>query len=285
MPAQSDPPRAIVDWLPRLAEVLVADHEPAGPTGAEPAVIVGIELTPAGCALGVRPLDPGVHPAAVLPGFVAPDEWAAFGVVAGGWATRDVAADDRARNRMRTRPSASPVRVRVRTVFLAARTGEEASAVLLPGEPAIVHSAARAADPAAIAGLVPDLVRRSMGLPTAPPAFPPGELLAATWLSDAAAALAAGDCLPPAPDVDPATTWADLRWHAVEHGPRYRVDASMAAWLDDGSFARYAVTAFPPVDDLLAEVLGRAGADQAARIRATLAWVLPSGEWDHAGRG
>jgi hypothetical protein len=85
--------------------------------------------------LGVLPLD-GLHPAELLEGFAAPEEWAALGLVARGWASPMGPV----------RPSAHPSRRRVTTTVLVDRTGavagrttDEHGSVLLDHPPEEGH--------------------------------------------------------------------------------------------------------------------------------------------------
>jgi hypothetical protein len=81
--------------------------------------------------LGVLPLD-GLHPAELLEGFTAPDDWIALGVVTRGWASPMGPV----------RPSAHPARRRVCSTVLLDREGavvgrtiDEAGVVVADGPP------------------------------------------------------------------------------------------------------------------------------------------------------
>lgn len=99
-----------------------------------------------GVDLAVLPLD-GSHPAELLDGFTAPDDWLALGLVTRGWAAPMGPA----------RPSAHPARRRVCTTVLLDRAGgavgrtiDESGAVVIEGPPS--------------EGQVLDLLRCALGL-------------------------------------------------------------------------------------------------------------------------
>jgi hypothetical protein len=210
--------------------------------------------------LGLLPLDEGTHPFAELAGQHAPDDWTVFGLRVTGMARR---LDD---------PAAEPQRTS--SVFLLDRRGGEASLlrqgddVTEPSQPAV--------------GTIPDLCRRVLRLPTAPPPPTTALLWAATWVDRIVdrwgqphrrqdlttfaqlAILHPAVHEPSPPDVlavaDPpslarvarphaaATTWERLRFAAdplpLPDGP---LDPWIAAWMDDGFFARWTIGAFPPL--------------------------------------
>src|SRR5437773_11550154 len=88
----------------------------------DPGVVVKVEGAlddPEAWDVGFKSLD-GEHPGEWLFGFVAPAEWLAIGIAVGGWAApADGETEaDFARNRRRSRPSAHPDAVRVRTISL-----------------------------------------------------------------------------------------------------------------------------------------------------------------------
>jgi len=124
---------------------------------------------------------------------------------------------------------------------------------------------------AAGSGLMVDLLRRALLLPTEPPERGPELFLASLWMARVAelprgrrlgwprmaalhpavsALAAAGEVIPPAELATvirlagAAWTWGRLRELALG-GPA--LDARMAAWLDDGAFARWACAGQPPL--------------------------------------
>ena len=198
-------------------------------------------------SLGTRPLPPGSHPLEHMLGFVAPASWSAFGAVCFGRA----APEDR----------------RARVVTLVARTGETYAVTSLddgtvmdePGE-----------------GSVTDALRRCLGLATPPPPCPTNELFDAYWLRSV---LAAGRrmtwreaaALRPEPVVYE-LDWTDVRRHAAAgSSPSPRVSADVAAWMDDGMFARWVLADQPPVDWLLDQLAFAQLPNVMRRIRRALA--------------
>jgi hypothetical protein len=95
--------------------------------------------------VGVLPLGE-LHPAEVLDGFEAPQEWFALGVVATGWGAPDDGL----------RPSSHPRRRRVISTVLVDRAGRVAGRIRFPSGEVI------AAPPEA--GEVLELLRRALGL-------------------------------------------------------------------------------------------------------------------------
>lgn len=185
---------------------------------------------------GIKRLEPGEHPVDVLLGFVAPEEWSVFGTITFGWAAP---LDG-------LRPSKHPKRSRVRAVQLIARDGTEAAVMRATDSEAVPLSSGMG--PIA-QGNVPDCIRRSLGLPTAPPETPTSHLRAMRWLvaiaarnhpsfdgcrvgwKDASALL--GDI--------PDRSWSDERWAAVSSADGFggEISATEAAWMDDGMFSRW----------------------------------------------
>jgi hypothetical protein len=234
--------------------------------------------------LATRPLD-GAHPLDALLGFVAPPEWAALGVAAPG--TGHALDGDR-----------PPERVHV--TMLIARSGASAG-VLRRGD-----RATRLGDPPQ--GLVADACRRALGLPTAPPPATTVGLWTRWWLDrlvQASAERAPGAPVPgwadavalhpatfvpepgePAPEaatVASATLGLADRWGWGRLRARPEVadllpgpmpaalTPEVAAWMDDGMFARWFLAALPPPDDLLDACWGLLPEPVAARVAATVA--------------
>ena len=238
-------------------------------------------------ALGLKPIDRGVHPFDVLAGFTAPTSWTAFGIRATGQAHH---LDD---------PGTPPARTAV--TFLLDRHGQEAS-VLRVGD-----AVEELTGPAT--GTIPDLCRRVLELPT--PAAPASTALlwACTWLDRLLerwgeprhrraltttwgriaelhpAVHPAGD-----PDVaalaDPAAlitvarahaaacTWEQLRRAPEPLAlPGGSLPPDVARWMDDGFFARWTIGAYPPVTTLagdLRELLGEPLGPQLLEVVAAL---------------
>lgn len=253
------------DLLPSLAEV-IDEIDPGQPghllVHAAPDERHGGQLD-----LGVRPLDPDVHPFEALAGFTAPDGWWAFGVRVSGWAHH---VDG---------PSAR--RVRSTTTFLVDRSGREASVLRRSTRREVLSGPA--------VGTIPDLCRRVLGLPTAPPPPSTAALWVGVWLerilttwaqplrrrdltsgwgqvaalhpavpSPTAASL---DSLSPERLVDLARAHASaIGWEAARLAdppvplPDGCLPAHVRAWMDDGFFARWALGSVPAPRALASEL-------------------------------
>lgn len=220
--------------------------------------------------LGLREVDE--HPVDALVGTVAPEEWDVVGCSQLGWAHR---LDDRGR-------VAQPRAHRVRITSLVSRSGAEIALVRHEGGDDAEEM------PAGTAGRVPDVLRRCLGLPTPPPQVPVACFFAALWCTAIAEAAGAGrgrildwtgaERLHPAyrpgrPLARSAAEqargigWDGVRWQLVEG--RWRLpglEAELAAWFDDGSFARWIEPWADPtaLDPLLS-------ADARRRLRRLLA--------------
>lgn len=247
-------PAAVLD---RLARELAEGH-----AGAPHASLVRARPSARGVDVGLCALPEGVHPAEALVGHVIPPAWVASGVVA-------------------------PAHARPVEEAPAHGTGTPTTVVMLVGRDGHVTSHAVGIDGLEAGseppiGRIPDLLRRTVGLPTAPTTTPAAEWWRACWL-DALVAAAAVD---PGPDPDrPLTStlppdlvqalvdepalcdvagWGRIRKLAAmpdpppEPGPAAVrasvapfVDPAQAAWFDDGCFARWLLDALPSVEELL----------------------------------
>ncbi|HEX7132400.1 MAG TPA: hypothetical protein VF228_07485, partial [Iamia sp.] len=128
--------------LDQVARQVVEDH-----AGTPHAILVRVRPGPAGAEIGLCALPEGVHPREALLGHVVPPAWAASGVIAP------------ARARSLDRPGDSGTATTV--VMLVGRDGHVTShAVGIDG----VEAGGEAP-----VGRIPDLLRRTLGLPTAPP--------------------------------------------------------------------------------------------------------------------
>jgi hypothetical protein len=210
--------------LSRLATTIDGDLGPvdALPNGDSASLI---RVTRSG-EVAVRSLD-NQHPFDALLGFVAPDDWEVFGVIAPGWGTR----------------IDTGVRQRTRVIYIAARDGEEASLIRFAGDDDA--EVLRPDEPAV--GRVADCVRRALDLPTAPE--PDDSLLALWWdrvlkklvernhpsfrgeQLDVAGVVAVIEAARP-------LSWGEERWTVIANEGSLQVSGSLAAWLDDGMFAR-----------------------------------------------
>ncbi|HEV7720198.1 MAG TPA: hypothetical protein VGO60_02890 [Iamia sp.] len=230
--------------------------------GATHATLVRIRPGPTGVDIGLCALPEGVHPADALIGHVVPPAWAASGVVAP------------ARARVLDEPDhpGTPTTV----VVLVGRDGHLAShsvgldALGTGGEQPV--------------GRIPDLLRRSLSLPTAPPGAPAAEWWRVCWLDALVAATAADPTHRPDPQRPLTSTlppdlvqalvdepglcgvegWSRIRLlaaapetptapgpAAVRRAVAPYVEPSLAAWMDDGCFSRWLLGAVPELDELL----------------------------------
>jgi hypothetical protein len=217
------------------------------------------------------PIDP-VHPLDLLLGFVAPTHWSALGVSSCG--LQHQLGDDG-----RVVRGADPPRVRI--TVLTDRSGR--------GAGLLRRGAGLTALPGPPEGTVVDACRRALGVDTAPPPRTTVGLWTRCWLdrvvdslagsggagagpptwrditrlhpaSSAASTLGSGvgrgldpDALADATRaLADAWPWARLRADpAVVDVPGPLPDARVAAWMDDGMWARWLLAAFPALDDLV----------------------------------
>src|SRR3954447_9381216 len=106
-----------------------------------------------GCDVGLKDIDG--NPLNHLLGFTEPAEWLALGVCAEGWAASLDAG---------TRPSKAKGRMRMRTTVLVTRDGAVASGMRIAGEELKQMGEGE--------GTILDALKRSVGVPTAPPEVP-----------------------------------------------------------------------------------------------------------------
>lgn len=266
---------------------LALDLVDVGPVGPEPEPALAVGLTDAGDhpALLLRPLDG--HPGDELPGFSAPSSWWAFGLVVTGtahvWPVSAHSADRHARH------DGAP---RVRGAHLVARSGARVDVLQHGGDRPAVTGSSAPGDPATLAGRLPDLCRRVLGLATAPPEHGTGALWTSVWLDhlveralgadagsldwvdlvachpvvDVLADLEGAAALEPSPldeiadeltglghVLADAWDWAALRRACAEGtGPVFGLPPEIAAWMDDGIFSRSVLDSFPPRTELRA---------------------------------
>lgn len=281
-----------LDNLAELLETLIA--EATADPGATPAPrLIGVRIPwrrrslpdPADSSdhVVVRPLEG--HPAEALRGFRAPPDWAALGVVAEGTARH---LDDGTSGR-------------ASLGWVCERDGQGTSVLRMPGERP--HRVRISRDPREHRGLVADVVRRALGLPSAPCTERVATLLDVAWLErivqlaaaapgtlswdDAVVLHPVGDLL----DRCEATALAypghivhlcariEQRWgwERVRHAVATDVirlpglSAETALWFDEGSFARAALAERPPAAQLLEAVDVLVAERVALQIRAALA--------------
>ena len=230
-------------------------------------VLVHLQEPRSEVSLGLKASDVGLHPFEVLAGFTAPDDWWAFGI--------------RVRGRAHHLDDPGRVTEGIATTFLVDRDGAEA-AVLRAG--AVVTPLTGPAQ-----GTVADLCRRVLGVAT--PAAPAStdHLWATLWLDAVltewarpehrravSADLGALTALHPATDGEPiadlaaftAVTSAHARrwtWSALRHSPEPLalpdgpLPPDVAAWMDDGFFARWTLGAYPSLTTLATDLRGLLG--------------------------
>ncbi len=263
----------------------------------DPPVVVGLSSTTDEVA--VRPLD-GPDPVADLVGATVPEDWDALALVATG---RTYALAEGPLDAARARRGATTGRVLF--VHVVGRRGASAAVVQpFDGE---IHPLPSA--PGEPTGRADDVLRRMLGLPTAPASHDVGELWALQWLDAVTAELhrrTPGHDLrwPEVARLHPAahiagrdpllgslvvpalarlgrafanvTTWSYLRRDCARG--RWEVEgitADAAAWMDDGMFSRWTLQVFPFLDDYLEGLEGALAPVVLDEVRATLeAWGL-----------
>lgn len=274
------------DHLDRLVSIIDAAlleggwHQPHRLLMVEPD-----EGHPGTFRLGQRPIAEGEHPLDHLLGFSAPPAWLAMGVVCFGWAAPADSIDGQ-----RTAPgwaSQHPDRRRVRVVTLMDRSGlEHATAALEDGT--VIDGPGE--------GAVTEALRRCLGLPTPPPAVGTVEFFAQVWLqavlassasrtwARVAAAHPASSWIrsrqPPTVDelveagraLEAVATWEELRLRTAQGGERWALllDPELAAWMDEGMFARWVLADRPTLDELVDGLSRSASASVLRRVRRTL---------------
>lgn len=245
--------------------------------GLDGAILHVDDLAPADRCFRWLGLD-GSHPLDLLFGFVAPAHWRAIGVSCSGVSHRLDAP-------------ASEADAVVVTALLD-RSGDVASVIRRGDEVTVMHQP--------LEGTVADACRRALGLPTAPPPPSTLELWTLTWLDrvvdlagrraigggvgswpaiaklHAAAGSPADDPLgaldPPglaaaAAALADAWTWSRLRAEpTVLDMPGPPPSARLAAWMDDGLWARWLLSLLPAPDDLMAAVHALLSPALAARV-------------------
>jgi len=260
---------------PLVDLVMVADAALSS-MATDGAILRVSALAPATESFNWHPLD-GAHPLEVLMGFRAPPHWQALGVSCAGRAHR---LDDDGRRR-----SGDATGDEVTVTVLVDRAGAAAGVMRRGGEVTPL--------PGRPEGTVADACRRALALPTAPPPPSTLGLWTASWLDrlvelasgvdaarllsswpavarlHAAAGLAPGTAAVggPAATGDPGALaaaaqafaetwpWARLRDDpAVLDVPGPPPPPELAAWMDDGMWARWLLSHLPAADDLMAAV-------------------------------
>jgi hypothetical protein len=280
-------------------DLLLADHD-------APSLAVGVAPDGDAVDLVVRPLRH--HPADELLGFTAPTSWSAFGVVARGrtlaWPGAEPAP---------TGLSAPPPGSEVGVAHLVDRTG--AALTRLADASGRHHELGEHT-----MGLVPDLCRRVLGLPTDAPVESPLRYWAARWLGDvldladrtlpgpgwasvaachpAVAAVceldaemgvvAADHLVAAAEALARAQPWSELHraWSESTSGGHAGLTPDEVAWMDTGMLARWCLGLIPEIDQLVEAVEAHLPAPIVHRIGQTLdAWGLAPASCPPAGGG
>jgi hypothetical protein len=274
-----------------MALVAAADRELSA-ARTDRAIIHVDARAPAGRRPGWYPIEG--HPFDMLAGFTAPPHWRAAGVSTTGWAQRT----GQGGRRLTGPGDREPVRITVLVdreggaagvMRIGGAGGDTGEVVPLPGPPE---------------GEVADACRRALGLPTAPPPGSTLELWTLTWLdrlvdvagrADAPARLrtwaqvadlhaAAGPRRDPvglaaaAAALAEAWPWSRLRAEpSVIEGPGPVPRTDLAAWMDDGMWARWLLARLPGEDDLLAAVRAMLPSTLAAGVEAVVEAARASG--------
>lgn len=270
-PTCSRPPAALApDELDHLVDHLLGRHLPHAAPIPVPA-LVRARPTPDGVDLALRPLPEGVHPVDLLLGHVVPRRWAAAGLVAPAAARPVDGAEG---------PHLVVAVLVGRDGTVAHRGCDHTGADVLPAD-------------APPTGRLVDLLRRALGLPTAPPGVAPGALWEAVWLDAVVAAAAAGGTPTLGPDLADALSattapgdhrgWDHLRGLASgRRAPAGATDAALAtalrdlvepadaAWMDDGCFSRWVLGALPDPAQLLDAVDALLPPGRAEAVRRAL---------------
>lgn len=219
--------------------------------------------------LGLLEIDE--HPYDYLLGFTAPDEWLALGLCCEGWA---------APMNSGTRPSRAKGRMRARNTVLVSRDGYVAAGMRLGGEDFEPW-------PEPGEGRMLDALQRALRLPTAPPEEPLTRWLALRLFVAIVGAHGAGRRVGWAqlcPYVERYEklghigTWELLR-RLVANGEDLTagVDATAAAWMDEGMFARSVLAELPQYDVLLERARRSTTPEAFTQLRRLLRkWRLPS---------
>lgn len=257
-------------------------------SGSAGARIVSVDVGSADVALGTWPVPSEVAAAGdCLVGFLAPPEWAAVGLVAGG-------------QRRTLEPTSLEPPSSLRCTVLFDRDGNARSVLHEPDSPPELVTDAPE-------GWVADLLRRALALPTPPPGSSLGEFLERTWLDRVAALVLArpgqirhwravarrhplappGKALPGVllglnvRALEAESSWTRMRllWSASSGG-RHRgpqvpggVPIALADWFDDGSFSRWVARNLPETDLVLPAVLDALPADVGAELLEALTSV------------
>lgn len=268
MTASPSPTSSLVSDQPSLARLARLIHQA---TTDDPVTrVVYVEHAPAAEASDLGFWDvPQIlpHPVDPLIGWIAPSSWDAVGLISSG------------RLRHLDQPDRAPERTL--STFLLGRDGTSASAIgPVGGEPRLLEEPPT--------GLVPDVLKRVLGLPTPAPEDRTGAFADLTWLDELASGVLGarnrirawrwladrhplrGTGPTPSPEELAARTaayseersWAGLRLlavtqdlPAVRFGPPGGSRLPGCEWFDDGSLSRWLLSRLPPAEALVPDLL------------------------------
>lgn len=268
--------------IPTVGDLATVIHRAVAPDPVPRVVHAHPGSGPDAVALGFWELPdlPG-HPADPLVGFLAPAEWSAIGIVVPS--TVRSLADD------------GPPRATVTTVLME-RDGRVASVLGDEGGPL-----QRIDEPPV--GFVPDVLARTLGLPTPAPEVDVAPYLDAAWLDRIATGLFGrpgrarswrwladrhplrGGGPPPPPEELAArvtTAAADLPWSELRRrmdgtelpaswcGPPGGSLPPASTWFDDGSLSRWVLRQVPPAEALIPDLLSVLPDDVGAQLLLAL---------------
>jgi hypothetical protein len=247
------------DALARVAEILVAAHDPVGgPT------LVRFARDGDDMRLALLPVPDDLDPLDLLLCSTTPQEWEALGLVFSG---RLVDLPDSPGGTARRHPG------RWVGAVLVLRDGRSVS-VLDDGSGA--RRISTGVDRSPIEGRFADAIRRSLGLATAPPSFGVGAVVARVWLHRVHAV--AVDGRPVDADVVAALrppmprSWSDLRLQCADGAwSELWCDPEVADWMDDGMFSRWCLGAFPDPVEVLVDLTELAAPSAAAPLAEAFA--------------
>lgn len=242
MSAPAHPSPSVASRLAEVADVVEAAHHAEPEAGSSLVLVRGLATPEVELAVTSVPAEGLV---ARLLGHVTPDRWEAVGVVTSG-ATRELAPDG---------ASIGPRGDAAQVAVMCHRDGAVASVLRREGA-APVHDLTPPGRPGPV-GRVVDALRRSLGMPTPPPDVAVDVVVVQVWLHRVLTLALRGDPLdrgvvdslrPPAP-----ASWATLREQCADGGwSELACAPPVAAWMDDGMFARWCLAGFPePVEVLL----------------------------------
>jgi len=236
------PPANSSEELTRVAELLIAAHD-----ATSGATLVRMAHRGDDIQFGLLPVPADLDPLDLLLCSDTPDEWEVLGMIVNG---RIIDLPEDGIGEARRRSGSSRVAVLMR------RDGSSVTVLDSDGDRQVLETSAHAMP---IEGRFADAMRRSLGLTTAPPEVGVSAAIARVWLHRVHTVAVDGRPLdaevvaalrPPMP-----RSWGDLRQQCADGGwAELRCDPDLAAWMDDGMFARWCMAAFPDPCEALVDV-------------------------------